>query len=303
MKKIAIGAWAFGQYPAELFRNINALGFDGVGIGSSKPLGIHPDEYDTDEKRKELKRLLAENQLEIPEYGIDMYGAHALLDSDRWIEWVEFNLDFADRLDVTRTVRVDTGVPPRIPDGMTYAGIKDFYKTAFRRFAKRAAGHGIDLVWEFEPGFILNEPANVVEVVRDVGEPNFKVEFDTCHANNCALGIGHIEEGMKLLGGIEEFAQMCRDMVGMVHIIDTDGTLVRLGLEIMGDNGEKVELITSKHSQMGEGYLNFDKIIPAILDKANYKGDWWVLDLEVTPFEDVKKNLDAMKRLNEKYCK
>jgi len=303
MKKIAIGAWAFGQYPAELFQNINALGFDGVGIGSSKPLGIHPDEYDTDEKRKELKRLLAENQLEIPEYGIDMYGAHALLDSDRWIEWVEFNLDFADRLDVTRTVRVDTGVPPRIPDGMTYAGIKDFYKTAFRRFAKRAAGHGIDLVWEFEPGFILNEPANIVEVVRDVGEPNFKVEFDTCHANNCALGIGHIEEGMKLLGGIEEFAQMCRDMVGMVHIIDTDGTLVHLGLEIMGDNGEKVELITSKHSQMGEGYLDFDKIIPAILDKANYKGDWWVLDLEVTPFEDVKKNLDAMKRLNEKYCK
>lgn len=303
MKKIAIGAWAFGQYPEELFPNIKKLGFDGVGIGSFKPLGIHPDDYDTPEKCKKIQDLLKESELEIPEYGIDMYGAHALLDSEKWLELCEKNIEFADRLNITKTIRVDTGVPPKVPDGMEYKQIIDFYKKAFKRFARKAAQYGRQIVWEFEPGFILNEPKNVIDVIEDVNEPNFKLEFDTCHANNCAMGLGHVEEGMKLDGGIEEFAQMCKDKIGMVHLIDTDGTVVYLGLDILGDKKQKAELVTSKHSQFGQGYLDFDKIIPAILDKGNYTGDWWVLDLEATPFEEIKPNLDFVKNLNEKYCK
>ena len=52
---------------------------------------------------------------------------------------------------------------------------KIFVKTQFKKCAKRAAGDGIQVVWEFEPGFIVNEPKNVLEVVTDVGEKNFKV--------------------------------------------------------------------------------------------------------------------------------
>jgi sugar phosphate isomerase/epimerase len=303
MKKIAIGAWAFGQYPVELFKSIKKLGFEGVGLGSFKPLGIHPDDYDTPEKCKMIQAALKENNLEVPEYGLDMYGAHALLDSKRWMELFERNICFADRLNVTRTIRVDTGVPPVLPPDMIYDQIKDYYKSVFRSIARRGAELGFTINWEFEPGFILNEPANVIDVVKSVNEPNFRIEFDTCHANNCALGIGHIEKGLTIDGGVVKFAEMCKDLIGMVHLIDTDGTLVHMGLDIMGDNGQTVELITSKHSQFGHGYLNFDEIIPALQNKANYRGEWWVLDFELTPFEEVPANLEFVRNLSQKYCK
>ena len=40
----------------------------------------------------------------------------------------------------------------------------------FTTCARHAADYGIQVVWEFEPGFIINEPKNIVEVVKDVGQ-------------------------------------------------------------------------------------------------------------------------------------
>ena len=46
--------------------------------------------------------------------------------------------------------------------------------------------------------------------------------------------------------------------------IDSDGTL---------HDGE-----TSTHRPFGEGYINFDEVIPAI-KQAGYPGPWWTIDL------------------------
>lgn len=302
MKKIAIGAWAFEEFegPEQLYRNIYNLGFDGVCLGGN----IRPEDYDTPEKRKQLRSFIQNNNLEVPEYGIDVYGAHALLDSAEWLRLAGRNVEFADSLGVTKTIRVDTGVPPVLPEGMEYAAVKEFYVEAFRKIAKKAAQYGMTVVWEFEPGFMLNEPANILQVVRGVNESNFKLEFDCCHAYNCAVaGLGCIEKDMTLAGGIVEFIRQCKDQIGMVHLIDTDGTVVNVGIEIKGVSSETVHLVTSKHSQFGQGLLNFDEIIPALIHDANYDGEWWVCDMELTPFQEVPKNLEFVRKLNEKFCK
>ena len=73
------------------------------------------------------------------------------------------------------------------------------------------------------------------------------------------------EEGCKLEGGIMEFIRMAKGRIGLVHVIDCDGTLNETG--------------TSTHAPFGEGFINFDEVIPALLHEADYKGEWWAIDL------------------------
>lgn len=162
-------------------------------------------------------------------------------------------------------MRVDTCTPPVVPGGMTYGQCKKFFIENFKEMAREAAGYGFEIVWEFEPGFMLNEPQTVIEVHDAVDMPNFSLLFDTCHAYNCALGLRSIEEGCALEGGILQFVAMCKDRIGLVHVIDSDGTLN--------------ETLTSTHVPFGDGKINFDEVIPALLHKANYEGAWWAIDL------------------------
>ena len=139
---------------------------------------------------------------------------------------------------------------------------------------------------------MLNKPSEVVEVYKGVAEQNFSLMFDTCHAQMCAVnGARHMGQKEILKGGIIEFIGMVKDMIGIVHLIDSDNTL----------HGDE----TSTHAPFGQGVLNFDEIIPALLNKANYKGDWWEIDLCFWPdawnaTEMCKKFVDG---LNAKYCK
>jgi len=157
--------------------------------------------------------------------------------------------------------------------------------------AQRAAKDGLTVVWEFEPCFIINEPKNIIDVVNAVDEPNFKLLFDTCHGHMAAVvGSRHLEEGMTLKGGLVEFIEMCKDKIGIVHLIDSDGTLN--------------EAQTSTHAPFGEGEINFDEAIPAFL-KANYTTDWWSVDLCEWPDADkvMEESRVFVDGLNKKYCK
>jgi sugar phosphate isomerase/epimerase len=83
---------------------------------------------------------------------------------------------------------------------------------------------------------------------------------------------------------------MCKDEIGIVHLIDSDETLN--------------EANTSTHAPFGLGVINFDEAIPALLDKANYKADWWAIDLCEWP-DALKVMADSkafVDKLNEKYC-
>lgn len=270
MKKVSIGSWAyvFGAFEKnpimlpELCEKLNELGFDGISMGGFKP-HAHPSLYDTKEKKAELKKLLESNNLEVADYAADLWSVSSLEQKDEWLKLFDESCNFMADMG-WKTIRIDSGAPPVLPEGMTYEQAKDMVRDSFYKCAKRAAKDGIEVVWEFEPGFIVNEPKNVVEMVKAVGEPNFSLLVDTCHAHMGANGARHIEEGLVLDGGELEYIEMAKGLIGFVHVIDSDGTLNEAG--------------TSTHAPFGLGKIDFDKVVPALLD-AGYKGDWWAIDL------------------------
>jgi sugar phosphate isomerase/epimerase len=272
MKKVSIGSWAyvfgaFAEHPIllpELCEKLRELKFDGISMGGFKP-HANPELYDTPQKRQELKDLLKKHNLEVADFACDLWSLNALRQPDEWVALFETNAKFAQDMG-WKIIRVDTGAPPVLEDGMTYARAYDIVLDNFRRIAKTAQNYGLDVVWEFEPGFIVNEPKNIVKMCEDVGAGNFSVLFDTCHGHMSAVkGARHLEQGCALPGGLTEFIEMLKGKIGVVHVIDSDGTL----------NGEG----TSTHAPFGLGDIDFDTVIPALLDKGGYKGDWWAIDL------------------------
>lgn len=297
MKKISIGSWAytmgaFADNPIllpELCAELGKLNFDGISMGGFKP-HANPSLYDTPEKRAELKKLLADNNLEVADYAADLWSVDSFKQNDQWLALFDESVRFMSQMGY-KIIRIDSGTQPILPDGWTYDDAKDFVKTQFKKCARRAAEDGIEVVWEFEPGFIVNEPKNVLEVAADVGEKNFSVLFDTCHGYmSSVIGARHIEEGCTLSGGILEFIDMLKGKIGFVHVIDSDGTL--------NDQG------TSTHNPFGTGKINFDEVIPAIL-AAGYTTDWWAIDLCEWPdaWRVTAESKAFMDKLNEKYCK
>lgn len=265
MKKISLSSWAIPQPLPELVAGAKKIGYDGISLGGFPPYGAHPDLVDTQEKKQSLVKLFRDAGMEVADYALDMWKYDSLKKTKEWRAEYTRALKLAKELGLTNIMRVDTCTPPVLPEGMSYRQVKDFFIQHFKEMAREAAELGFDVVWEFEPGFIINEPKNVIEVVDAVNEPNFSLLFDTCHAYNCAMGHRHIEEGLKLKGGIMEFIRMAKGRIGLVHVIDSDGTLNETG--------------TSTHAPFGKGFINFDEVIPALLHEADYKGDWWAIDL------------------------
>lgn len=297
MKKVSIGSWAyimgaFADKPIllpELCAELSKMKFDGISLGGFMP-HAHPSLYDTPAKKAELKQLLKEYSLEVADYAADLWSVDSFKQNSEWLALFDMNVAFMAEMGF-KTIRIDSGTQPILPEGWKYEDAKDFVKTQFKKCARRAAQDGIEVVWEFEPGFIVNEPKNVLEVVNDVGEKNFSVLFDTCHGYMSAvMGARHIEPDCKLKGGILEFIEMLRGKIGIVHVIDSDGSL----------NGQG----TSTHNPFGMGNIDFNEVIPALLDKAQYKGEWWAIDLCEWPdawraTADCKAFVDAF---NQKYC-
>lgn len=296
MKKVSIGSWAyvFGAFAdnpillPQLCEKLHELGFDGISMGGFQP-HANPDLYDTPEKREELKKLLKENDLEVADFAPDLWSIDSLKDPEGWIALFEKNAKFASEMGF-KIIRVDTGTEPILPEGMTYEQARDQIVSNFKRISEIAAKYGLDVVWEFEPGFMINEPKYILETVERVDEPNFSILFDTCHGYMSAVkGARHIETDI-LDGGLPEFAEMLKGRIGLVHVIDSDGTLNDAG--------------TSTHAPFGDGDIDFDEIIPVLLDKADYKGDWWAIDLCEWP--DAWNATDRCKKFvdgfNAKYC-
>lgn len=264
MKKVSIGSWAIPQHIGELCKGTKELGFDGISLGGFPPYGANADLQKTPEEIEAYRKNFIDTGLEVADYAIDLWAYDALTQTTEWRAAFSKALQFAKQFQMTDIIRVDTDSKPVLPEGMTYQEVKDFYVMHFKEMAREAACYGFRLVWEFEPGFIINEPSNVVEIVKRVNEPNFSLLFDTCHAYNCSLGLNGIEPEI-LKGGILEFIDMAKGHIGFVHVIDADGTLNK-------DN-------TSEHVPFGEGKIDFDEVIPALMERGGYTGDWWAIDL------------------------
>lgn len=295
MKKVSIGSWAFtGENFAdnpidlkEVVEKLHEMNFDGISMGGFMP-HANPSLYDTEEKRAGLKKLLEDNKLGVADYAVDTWSVDGLKQSEEWIELFRKGAELCHQMGWP-VIRVDSGTQPILPEGMTYAEARAKIVDNFKKICKIAQGYGQQVVWEFEPGFMINEPKYILETYEAVNEPNFSILFDTCHGYMSAvMGARHIEPDI-LEGGILEFIDMLKGKIGFVHLIDSDGTLNVTA--------------TSTHAPFGLGKINFDEVIPALL-AAGYDGEWWAIDLCEWPnawavTEDCFKFVDA---LNKKFC-
>ena len=308
--RISIGTWAYlfnQEVPTNDFHvilhKLQDLGYDGVELGS---FGPHPSpvSHPTKASRQKLRKTIADHGLELSGIAVDLWAfknaGTSIMDENpaayltAFLGWCAFAAD----LDV-KTIRVDTVIAPNYFETDTegkkigaHAGM-DRLASVWDKASKMAADYGMNICWEFEPGFAFNKPSEIVslvDAVRAKGNPNFGVLYDTCHAHMCAVvGANHTGEKEILPGGELELLEKLKGKITHVHVIDSDGSLN--------------EHNTSTHNPFGTGKLDFDKLAPALL-KAGVPHNWWCVDLCFWPHAwDVtaqsKKYLD---KLREKYA-
>lgn len=298
-KKLSIGSWAYifnQEHPTNEFHHVlhklSDLGYEGVELGGFNP-HPGPDTYDTKAKRQALKKEVQDHGLQFSGLAADLWSQKlvSVEDSGPYIAAFAKNLFFAEDLGID-TIRVDTVEPITVmkEKNLDPKVVLDRVVRAFDLCSKLAANRGIRICWEFEPGFPINKPSEIlalVDAVRGLGNANFGVLFDTCHAHMCAaVGANQIGAKETLPGGELELLQKLKGKITHVHLIDSDGTIN--------------EHNTSTHNPFGTGRLNFDKLMPELL-KAGVPNDWWCVDLcfwpnawEVTA--DAKRFLDGLRK-------
>jgi sugar phosphate isomerase/epimerase len=191
-----------------------------------------------------------------------------------------------------KTIRVDTVEPPSFfqTAAMDPALGMERLVNLWSKCSKIAADFGMNVCWEFEPGFVFNKPSEILQLVdrvRAKGNPNFGVLFDTSHVYMCAaVGANHLGSKETLPGGDLELLEKLKGKITHVHLIDSDGTLN--------------EHHTSTHAPFGRGKLNFDRLLPALCD-AGVPDDWWCVDLCFWPnawdaTADAWRFLDKMRK-------
>jgi sugar phosphate isomerase/epimerase len=300
-KKLSIGSWAYifnQEQPTNDFHvilhKLHDLGYEGVELGGFNP---HPGPDTLDRAgRQRLRKDVQDHGLEFSGLAADLWSQKlwSVEDQGPYIAAFAKNVFFAEDLGI-KTIRVDTTEPvTRVKEtGTDPKTLFDRCVKAFDLCSKLAADRGMNICWEFEPGFPINKPSEIValvDAVREKGNPNFGVLYDTCHAHMCAaVGANQIGEKETLPGGALELLQKLKGKITHVHLIDSDGSLN--------------EHNTSTHNPFGTGKLDFDKLLPA-LNAAGVPNDWWCVDLCFWPHAwdvtaDSKRFLD---KLRQKYA-
>src|SRR5205085_2833285 len=124
-------------------------------------------------------------------------------------------------------------------------------------------------VWEFEPGFWLNKPTEVIRTVDAVGHDHFKLLFDTSHAYmGAVVSARHTGVPEWLAGGVAEYGQILGERIGHFHLIDSNGTL---------HNQE-----TSTHEAFGEGHIDFVEALRTLRPVIG-RLPWWCVDFCFNP--------------------
>lgn len=302
-KRISIGTWAYSIGPyadkpvpfAEVVTKLKELGFDGLELGG---FGVHPnpDLQKTKEERAKVRELWESRGMGCSGLAADLWSEKLITapNDDAYVATFKKNVEFCNDLGID-VIRVDTtedpgvlgqvGDEPAKPERVDYDTALKRVSDTWRKCAQHAADHGVRVVWEFEPGFAFNKPSDVFRVLDAVNHDNFLVMYDTCHANMVAKhGSRQPGERETLKGGARELAEKLKGKIGRVHLIDSDDTL--------HDNH------TSTHPPFGEGNLDFDDLMPAIV-AAGSPDDWWTIDLCFWPdawkaTEKCKRAIDAL---------
>lgn len=302
-KRISIGTWAYSIGPyenspvpfPEVVEKLHALGFDGLELGG---FSVHPnpDALATKNDRDGVREMWESRGMGCSGLAADLWSEKLITapDDSSYLSCFRKNLKFCNDLGIN-VIRVDTTEDPGIlgqiegepaqEATVDYDAALKRVADTWRRCAKEAADAGVRVVWEFEPGFAFNKPSDIFRVLDAVDNDNFMLMYDTCHANMVAKHGSRQPGGRETLpGGARELAEKCAGKIGRVHLIDSDDSL--------HDNH------TSTHPPFGEGNLDFDELMPAIV-AAGCPDDWWTIDLCFWPdawkaTEKCKKFMDGL---------
>ena len=238
-------------------------GYDGIEISGIRP-HLHHVDYQTETSRVEAANLISESGLGVSGYTPNLNSTPPTeTDENVYLDQIKKCLDIASYFKAPN-VRIDTVLPPcEIPHDEYERKIERLI-TVWGRASELAAEYGIDLVWEYEPGFWLNKPSEILRVIRTVDNARLRLLFDSCHAYMtgvyCARQPGEPE---KLAGGFGELVEKQVSYIGHIHLIDSDGTL---------HDDE-----TSRHIPFGEGKIDF-KVLLNDLKPALEKLQWITVD-------------------------
>ncbi|WP_285115487.1 sugar phosphate isomerase/epimerase family protein [Leifsonia sp. fls2-241-R2A-40a] len=285
--KVSIGSWAFSFGPYEShpwsfdrFADFAAdAGYDGVEINGFRP---HPHEDDyTAAEAEGLRIRLADKGLGISGFAPDLRSTPpAEVEEAVYLARIDRIADFVRAAEI-RTVRVDTITPPTGPVSVDDSEARARLVTTWRASAQRLADAGAQLVWEFEPGFWINRPSDILRIVEEVDHANFGLLFDTSHAHTLGrYGRRQSPAPELLAGGAAEFASLVAPWVRHLHLIDSDGSL--------HDDD------TSVHLPFGLGELDFQEVLDGLGPVAAGL-EWWTADYCFWPETEV----DALRGASE----
>ena len=311
-KRISIGTWAYtiGPYQndpvpfEEVCSKLKELKFDGLELGAFNfHAKAHPNYYNcpTKESRLAVLETMRKYGLEFSGIAADLWnypghdmhladatdGGHAYLAEFRKL--LEFTVDLG-----IKVFRVDTVQDPNILAGRGQADVDTARSNVvkiWKEAAQIAQGVGVDLSWEFEPGFVFNRPSDILRIINEIDEPNFGAMFDTCHAYTVGV-VGAKQTGgpqETVDGGVLGFAKKLRGRINHVQLIDSDGSL-------HDDH-------TSTHNPFFTGKVDFGPVLEELNANSGVKHDWWTIDLCFWPdawpgTAEAKKACDL---LNKKY--
>lgn len=284
--KISLGSWAFSFGPfADAPWSFDAFcdyaadaGYDGVEINGFRP---HPHDDDfTPAAARAFGTSIRDRGLGISGYAPDLASTPpGVAAASAYEARIDSIAHFCTAADID-LVRVDTITPPPGPadPGAAYGTLV----RTWSRAAEQLAADGIRLVWEYEPGFWLNRPSEILRLVDDVESDNFAVMFDTSHSHTIAAhGRRQGPDPETLPDGARGLAGLLVGHVGALHLIDSDGSL---------HDDE-----TSSHLPFGTGDLDFAATLAPIRDDV-LSLPWWTVDYCFWPetVRDAKQAIPAV---------
>jgi sugar phosphate isomerase/epimerase len=274
--KISRGSWclAFGMDPVPSLEQVvdvlSAFGYDGIelaGFFDHATIEKYPDAA----SRKKLLEWISSKNLEIAGYAPGPYGDFGRLPwatggEDVLAEYEKFfedHLQFCVDCGIT-AMRVDPGDFGPMARDVDYDKTWDRVVTTFRKHAERGAEAGVTMLWELESGQYFVKPSEAVKLLEDVGHDNLQLMFDVGHVEACCV-IAHnqVQPQERLEGGQVEFVKMMAGKIGHMHVCDTDSNTWHNAF--------------GTHLGIGKGIVDFDALIPAVVD-SGYTSKWWSVD-------------------------
>ncbi|MCD6727727.1 MAG: sugar phosphate isomerase/epimerase [Solirubrobacteraceae bacterium] len=274
--KISRGSWcvAFGMDPMpsleQVLKVFSAFEYDGIelaGFFDHATVERYPDAA----SRRKLVDLVASYDLEIAGYAPGPYGDFGRLPwatgSDEVLaeyrRFFDAHLQFCVDTGIS-AMRVDPGDFGPLPRDADYERVWDRVVSTFRDHAERGAREGVQMLWEYETGQVFVKPSEIVRMFDDVDHDNFKLMYDVGHiVAGVVLGHNQVQPVEKLEGGQLELLSKLHGRIGHVHLCDSDNNTWQNAF--------------GTHLGFGKGNVDFDALIPALLD-AGYEGEWWSVD-------------------------